>query len=180
VSVWFWRNRGFPTPTPEEDPESWADEDTESFLDEANRSGHYDTTGGEIVLEVFQDHQVSIVLRDTAGLAKATVNIGDLDQATTPTPDAEHLAGAAGWTVTGDWVYGDDYDWVEVKARPLTLKFVGKEFFTDQLLNLARASGYPVTGVVEQHYDEEHGTTSVSFDIDEPHGWDWKWGDWFQ
>ena len=174
MSWQFWKYSGIKFPEVTED-------DIPSF--NAAATGKLEVNA-EIFLEVFHMHTARIVARDELGLQVAWRDLGEITGVWSlekVRENAERMAADDGWTPDGEWVIGDQYDWVMVKPLPFVIKIVGPPLPTDEVMALARQSGYTgVVDVISQEYDLVTTSTKVIFEVNEPPNQVWQSGNWFE
>ena len=126
------------------------------------------------ILEISKAGEVAISLLNDAGIVVRSVPLVTLNGAEmSPLYHARSHAEEAGWQTYGDWNQDEEFSFIEVVPKPLTLAFVGGELPNEQAVKYATNAGYAVGPVVKQLVEPETGKNYVSFSMSVPNGWEW-------
>ena len=128
------------------------------------------------ILEISKAGDVAVSLLNADGIITRSVPLFSLTgEEMSSLYHARSHAEDAGWQTYGDWNESDEFSFIEVVPKPLTLAFVGGELPDEQAIKYAKNAGYEVGSVVKQAYEPELGKTYISFSMELPNGW--QWGD---
>ena len=126
------------------------------------------------ILEISKAGEVAISLLDDGGIVTHSVPLFSLtgDEMSSLYHARSH-AEEAGWQTYGDWNEGEEFSFIPVVPKPLTLTFVGGELPEAEAIRYAKNAGFDVGGVVKQVSEPELGKTFISFSMELPNGWEW-------
>lgn len=126
------------------------------------------------ILEITSGTEVAISLLDDEGIVISAVPLVTLkgDEMSAKYHARTH-AEEAGWQTYGDWSENDEFAWIQVVPKPVTLAFAGTEIPDEQAVMYARNAGFGVNTVVKQTNIPEEGKTYIAFSVDLPQNWVW-------
>jgi hypothetical protein len=126
------------------------------------------------ILEITSGTEVAISLLDDEGIVISAVPIVTLTGAEMSSKyHARTHAEEAGWQTYGEWNENDEFAWIQVVPKPLTLAFAGTEIPDESAVQYAKNAGFEVESVVKQTYVPEDGKTYIAFSVNSPRNWDW-------